>query len=102
MTAAERQKRYRDKKRREREAQPAVKRERRRKADRDRKCAERAAVKAVAVATCQRRRRCRPAWSRLVRCADRHQGRGRTGPAAEVGAGLSEGCRGGKRRRRKD
>ena len=47
MTAAERQKRYRDKKRREREEQPAVKRERRRKADRDRKRAERA----VAVAT---------------------------------------------------
>ena len=51
MTAAERQKRYRDKKRREREAQLAVKRERRRKADRDRKRAERAAVKAIAVAT---------------------------------------------------
>ena len=51
MTAAERQKRYRDKKRREREALPVVKRERRRKADRDRKRAERAAVKAVAVAT---------------------------------------------------
>ena len=34
MTAAERQKRYRDKKRREREALPVVKRERRRKADR--------------------------------------------------------------------
>ena len=51
MTPAERQKRYRDRKRREREAQPAVKRERRRKADRDRKRAERAAVKAVAIAT---------------------------------------------------
>ena len=51
MTAAERQKRYRDKKRREREGQPAVKRGRKRKADRDRKRAERAAVKAVVVAT---------------------------------------------------
>ena len=47
MTPAERQKRYRDKKRREREAQP----EQRRKADLDRKRAERAVVKAASNAT---------------------------------------------------
>ena len=51
MTPAERQKRHRDKLRREREAQPAVKRERRRKADRDRKRADRAAVKVERAAT---------------------------------------------------
>ena len=47
MTPAERQKRYRDKKRREREAQPERKREQRRKADLDRKRAERAASNAT-------------------------------------------------------
>ena len=51
MTPAERQKRYRDKKRREREAQPERKREQRRKADLDRKRAERAVVKAAINAT---------------------------------------------------
>ena len=51
QTPAERQKRYRDKKRRDREAQPERKRAARRVVDRDRKRAERAAVKAVAVTT---------------------------------------------------
>ena len=45
QTPAERQKRYRDKKRREREAQPERKRAARRVVDRDRKRTERAAVK---------------------------------------------------------
>ena len=49
MTPAERAKRYRDRKRREREAAPAAKLERRRK--RDRKRAERAAVKTDQAAT---------------------------------------------------
>ena len=51
QTPAERQRRYRDKRRREREAQPERKRAARRVVDRDRKRTERAAVKAVAVAT---------------------------------------------------
>ena len=51
MTPAERQKRYRDKKRLEREAQPERKREQRRKADLDRKRAERAVVKAASNAS---------------------------------------------------
>ena len=107
MTPAERQKRYRDKKRREREALPVVKRERRRKADRDRKRAERAAVKAVAVATLPAAPVMRfglVAWcdALTVTKGEGEGGGRRTAPAAGVGAGLSEGCRGGKRRRRKD
>lgn len=51
MTAAERAKRYRDRKRREREAAPEAKRARRRKQDRNRKRAERAAVKAASDAS---------------------------------------------------
>ena len=49
MTPAERQKRYRDRKRREREAAPERKREQRRTADRDR--TTRAAVKVASDAT---------------------------------------------------
>ena len=51
QTPAERQKRYRDKKRREREAQPERKRAARRVVDRDRKRTERAAVKVASDAT---------------------------------------------------
>ena len=51
QTPAERQKRYRDKKRREREAQPERKRAQRRTLDRDRKRVERAAVKVASAAT---------------------------------------------------
>ena len=51
MTPAERQRRYRDKRRREREAQPERKRAQRRTLDRDRKRAERAAVKVASDAT---------------------------------------------------
>ena len=51
QTPAERQKRYRDKKRREREAQPERKRAARRVVDRVRKRTERAAVKVASAAT---------------------------------------------------